>query len=560
MVNEMRLDTYHFYEQEWDSYEELYEWFEWQIPSSFNIANYVCERWASEDEKTAVFAESPADDERTYTFTDLSNITNQLANYFVDQGIGDGDYIGVNVPQKPENLFTFVAAWKVGAIPVPLTTLFGTDALEYRLADCNASACIVDETNIESFRGVKTNLDTVLTVGDVENESDERGLWNAIGGMSTSFDMIERSPKDDALLFYTSGTTGKPKGVRHTHELLLGCLPQYITMKCNLEMNEDDIHWNVAEWTWMGSLFVTVFPSLFYGRPVVAYHNDSQFDAEQALSILEKYDVTNFFAPPTALRRMEQVLDVERFDTDQLRVILSGGEELGQNITDWAADTFDGAVVHEGYGLTEAHATIADCRKLLDFHEGKIGKLTPGHEVGILDPETHKSIEEPGEIGEIAVRYENDPVCMKGYWNRPQKTDEVFKNGWMLTSDLGMQDADGFFSFVGRKDDVIICSGYKIGPEEIEDSLSSHEAVLDAGVIGVPDDNRGEIPKAYVILTDGYEPSEQLETAIKDHVRSHLAQYEYPREIEFVDELPTTSTGKIRRVELREREGISDCS
>lgn len=555
----MRLDAYHFYERDWDSYDQLHEEFEWEVPSEFNMATYVCDRWASEKRRVALFAENEAGEERTYTFWQLRNVTNRLANYLAKQGIECGDRIGVNAPQKPETLFAHIAAWKLGAVSVPLSTLFGPDALSYRLEDSGAVACLVDESNIDALREMRDNVDTLETVLTVNTtpQDDETDLWDAVDGVSREFETVSTDAEDDAIIIYTSGTTGQPKGVRHAHRMLLGHLPLFVTTFCNMEFRDSDVHWTPSEWAWVASLFDVLFPGLYYGMPVVAYAG-GPFDAEKSFSLIEKYGVTNFFAPPTALRMMMQVDSPgERYNVDDMRVIASGGESLGQSIVDWANEVFGGAAVHEGYGQTEANVIIGDCTALTEFREGKMGRAGPGHEIQIVDTETAEATVDTGDMGEIAVRYEGNPVCFKEYWNKPDRTEQKVRNGWLLTEDLGSMDEDGYITFKSRKDDVIISAGYRIGPEEIEESLAGHAAVADAAVIGTPDEERGEIPKAFVVLADGHEPTDDLESDLQKHVRERLADYEYPREIEFVEELPKTETGKVRRTSLREREGIA---
>jgi len=270
--------------------------------------------------------------------------------------------------------------------------------------------------------------------------------------------------------------------------------------------------------------------------------------------LVEDYRITNFWIPPTALRMMMQEEQAAaRHDVSSVRTITSGGESLGKTIIDWVNDTFEGADVHEGYGQTEANMIVGGCEPLGVVRPGKIGKEAPGQEIAILDPETGQPTVETGEVGEIGVKYNGNPTCFKAYWNKPEKTDAKTQDGWLLTEDLGTMDEDGYLEFVSRTDDVIISSGYRIGPEEVEDSLAGHEAVADAGVIGIPDDQRGEVAKAYVTLAEGYEPADSLKTELKDHVKDRLAKYEYPRELAFIDELPKTATGKIRRVDLEER-------
>jgi acetyl-CoA synthetase len=550
-----RLDTYHFYEGEWDSYEQLRAAFEWELPEQFNMARYVCDRWAEEKGRVAVFAEQGSGERATYTYWQLRNLTDQLANHLREQGVERGDRVGINAPQRVETVLGHIACWKLGAVSVPLSTLFGPDAISYRLDDSDAVAGIVDESNVEDFREARADLslNTVLTVGDVDGRDDERDLWDAVADQPREFDLVETGREEDAIIIYTSGTTGDPKGVRHAHRMLLGHLPLFVTTFANMEMHDSDVFWTPAEWAWVASLFDVVFPGLYFGKPVVAY-NGGQFDPDEAFRIIEEYGVSNFFAPPTALRMMKRTEPAHRVDS--LRTIASGGESLGQDIAEWAAETFGGAAVHEGYGQTEANVTIGDCTALFEFREGTMGRAAPGHDVAIVDPETAEATVEPGGIGEIAVRYEGNPVCFKEYLNKPEKTAGKVRNGWLLTEDLGRMDEDGYVAFESRKDDVIISAGYRIGPVEIEETLAGHEAVADTAVIGVPDDERGEVPKAFVVLASGYDPTDDLRERLRGHVRDRLAQYEYPREIEFVEDLPKTTTGKVRRASLRDREGI----
>jgi len=549
------LPAYRFYRTEDPDYTTLRDDFEWEVPDTFNIAWYTCDRWATDDDRTAIYQDAPNVSRETYTYGELQTATDALATYLHDNGITAGDRVGVNTPQRAETLLAHLACWKLGAVSIPLSTLFGPDALAYRLENADAAAAIVDETNLEDFHEIRddvASLHTVLTVGDIAQPTDDVNLWDAINHTTPDVEIAETDADDDAIILYTSGTTGDPKGVRHGHRVLLGHLPLYVTAFANNDIRDDDVLWTPAEWAWIASLFATVVPTLYYGNSVVAYNGD-QFDPDTGFDIIDRYEVTQFFAPPTALRMMSQV-DPSGYSVDSVRCIGSGGESVSQSIVEWAEATFDGAPIHEGYGQTEANALIGDCTVLMPFKDGTMGKPAIGHEVAIVDPDTAIPLTEPDTVGEIAVRYEGNPVCFKEYLDQPDKTAAKVQNGWLLTEDLGRMDEDGYIAFEGRKDDVIISAGYRIGPAEIEDSLASHDAVVNAGVIGVPDKERGEVPKAFVILSDGVDGDETVRDTLRTHVRNRLAQYEYPREITFVDELPTTTTGKIQRGRLRDRD------
>jgi acetyl-CoA synthetase len=553
-----RLDAYHFYEEEWDDYEELCDDFEWEVPKAFNMATYVCDRWADADEdRIAIYADDGGGGRRTLTFEDLQTKANAVANFLSNRGVQRGDRVGINVRQRPEIIIAHVACWKLGAVSVPLSTLFGTDAVKYRLADAGAVACFVDGANVDTVRSVAdavSSLETVVTVGDISPLADETAFETAVESNSTAFGTVTTGAEDDAIIIYTSGTTGDPKGVMHSHRVLLGNLPVFVTTFCNLEINEDDVFWTPSEWAWVATLFDIVLPGLFYGRSIVAYSADEEFDPRTAMDVIDRYDVTNYFAPPTALRMMERLETPEAWDVSSIRCLPSGGE----SIVTWAQDVFEGAVVHEAYGQTEANLIVGDCDALFESPEGKIGRPGPGHEMTIVDPETAEPTVLPGEVGEIAVRYRGDPICFKEYWNNQAATDGKIENGWLLTEDLGALDLDRYLTFHSRKDTVIISAGYRIGPVEIEEALAAHDAVVDAGVIGVPDDERGEVPKAFVVLSGGHDRSEDLKTKLRREVRDRLAEYEYPRRIEFIEELPTTSSGKVRRAALEERQGLSE--
>jgi acetyl-CoA synthetase len=549
-----RLDAYHFYERDWGSYQELYDSFEWEVPSTFNMADYVCDRWASDGERVAIYADGRDASPETISFAELEATTNRLANYLVERGVEPGDRVGVNVPQKAVTAACHIATWKVGAVSVPLSVLFGPDALRYRLDHAEATACIVDAANLETFRRVADDVpvETVLTVDADDVQGDERPLRETIADRSPQFDTVETAPDDDALVIYTSGTTGDPKGVRHGHRFLLGHLPAFVTTFANMANRPDDVYWMTLEWAWVGFVNLVACP-LFYGRPVVAYEHGG-FDAAEAFSVIDRYDVTTFFTVPSALRMMMQVDDetVGHRDVSSVRVVPTGGEEVTPRIVDWAADTFDGAVVHTAYGQTEANIVVGDCAALFEPRPGRMGRAIPGHRVAVID-EDEPTLLGPNEVGEIAVAYEGDPVCFTDYWREPAKTAAKRDDGWHRMEDLGEQDTDGYFAFVSRTDDVILSAGYKVGPEEIEAALTAHRAVADAGVVGVPHETRGEVPKAFVVLAEGVDGSDDLRANLAEAVKDDLAKYAYPRDIVFVSDLPRSAIGKVRRTALRDR-------
>lgn len=556
------LDAYRFAERAWDGYEQLVESFEWEVPEQFNVATFVCDRWAEADpDRVAMVAVKPDGADAEFTFGQLHTRANQLANHLAAQDVERGDRVAVSGAQKVECLATLLAAWKLGAVAVPLSVRFGPDGLGYRLQDSGASAFVVDEVALPALREVRDDceaLDTILTVGDAAAEGDETPFWTAIEGRSTAFETATMASDAPATILYTSGTTGAPKGVVAPHRSLLGVLPSHVLYARNMELRDDDLVYSPAEWSWTGPLYQGILSSLYYGTSVLG-DAKPQFDPERTFDLINRYGITFIGGATTVYRMMMQVPDPgDRYDLSSLRVVLGAGEPLGQTVVDWWRDLVDDVAVHEAYGQTEAGIVAGDCEALDVEHEpGYMGKPLPGVMVGVLDPESGEPVGR-GEVGELAIRYDRNPGCFTEYWNEPEQTARKLHDGWLLTEDMGTLAADGYLSFHSRKDDVIISSGYRIGPAEIEESLATHEAVANAGVIGVPDDTRGEVPKAFVVLGTDHEPTEELRAELQAHVKNRLAKHEYPRELAFVDELPKTTTGKVRRHDLRKREGLVD--
>lgn len=550
------LEYYQLHECQWDSFQALRDEFEWEFPEEFNTSQFICDRWVDDGENIAAYYEDRTSNRSgKLSFEELKERSNQLANYLKELGVKKGDRVAINVPRKIETLISHVAVWKLGAVSVPLSTLFGPYGLKYRISDSSSTAIIIDESNLDTFRTISQELDSIeqiITVGEVTQKDGELDFWSSIKGQPTDFEIENTNLEDDMVLMYTSGTTGDPKGVLHAHRSTIGHLPGVITNFYNLEIRDDDITWCPTEYSWAGTL-TYILASWAFGLPLVAYETGKSFDAEEAFSLIEKYDVTVSQIPPSGLRILMQVEDPnEKYDVSKMRHIASGGEKLGDTVSGWARRVF-GASVHELYGQTELwNIIVGDCTKLKESRTGWLGYSLPGHDVEIVDPETMEKAE-PGEVGEIVLS-QDDPTVLKEYWNKPEKTESIFVDGWVLTNDLGKRNEGGEFKFLGRKDDVIISSGYRIGPEEVEDSITAHQAVAYAGVVGVPNDVRGQVPKAFVVLSDGYEPSQTLKEDLKSYVRENLAAYEYPRHIEFIDELPRTTTGKIQRTKLQNRQ------
>ncbi|TMT86763.1 AMP-dependent synthetase [Haloterrigena sp. H1] len=537
-----------------DSYDAARESFEWDVPAGFNAATDLVAKHPDGD-RPALFQAYPDGRRETYTFDDLDRRSNAVANTLESMGVDQGDRVAIAVPQKPANVLTHLACWKRGAVSLPLSVLFGDDALRYRLQDSEARVAVVDAAQWETIRAVAPDcpaLEHVLVVdGDPEtaqiSETTVRTFETAVEGRSSEYEVVATDAETPAIVMYTSGSTGDPKGVLHTHDLWVGHCPAF-SMYFERDVRGDSVYWTPADWAWIGALGDLVFPAWHYGRPVVGYPMGS-FDPETAFEIAAEFDVTNAFIPPTAIRMLMEVDEpTERYDLS-LEAICSGGEPLTNEILEWADAELAGTVINELYGQTEANLLVTNCRDWFPAKPGSMGKPVPGHDVAVIDPDSGEPVD-PGEVGEIAVRRGDDPVIFEEYWNAPEKTAAVTLEEWHRTGDLAERDEDGSLWFVSRDDDLIITSGYRVAPREVEEAILEHDAVEQVGVVGVPDETRGEIIKAVVQPATGETGSDELRTEIQTLVRERLAEYEYPREIEFVDELPTTTTGKIRRTEL----------
>lgn len=519
------------------------------VPEYFNIGVDVCDRWAEDAPDSPAIISCENDTVQVTTFNTLKQLSNAMANVLVSYGLASGDRVAVFLEQSVEVAITHIATYKAGGIAVPLFYLFGDDAVQYRLNDSGASILVTDSPKAEHLMAMRQHLPHLKHIIVVDQAVEGCISWaEERSRQSHAFSAVNTLAQDPALIIYTSGTTGQPKGALHAHRVLLGHLPG-VEMSHNGFPLDGDLIWTPADWAWIGGLLDVLLPALHHGVPVIA-HRFAKFSADAAFDLIEEMGIRNMFLPPTALRAMSAVENPGNRWSLNVRSIASGGEPLGTQLQAFCKETFN-VEVNEFYGQTECNMIVSSCSALFDSKPGFIGKAVPGHDVAIVNDDGQ--IAAANETGQVAVR-SPDPVMFLNYWQRPDATDAKYSGQWLLTGDLALMDSDGFIKFIGRDDDIITSSGYRIGPSEIEDCLNAHKAVYRSAVIGKPDKFRTEIVKAFVVLADGFSPSTELTQTLQDHVKVRLAAHEYPREISYVEQLPMTTTGKIIRKELRDAE------
>ncbi len=515
------------------SYESLRAGFRWDLPARFNIGVACVDRWP--EEAPALLVDMGRERFEAISFGTIKRLSDRFANALLGSGVRPGARVAVILPQCLETAVAHTAAFKIGAVTVPMSVLFGPEALQHRLADSGAEIVITDPERVERVEPAARETGATVVVTGHRAAAPHLSFNRLIAAGASVLEPASTSPDSPALIIYTSGTTGPPKGALHGHRVLLGHQPGFQLSHDRFPVAGDRF-WTPADWAWIGGLMNGLLSAWYHGRPIAAASR-AGFDPEWAVRVIGAAGIRNVFLPPTALRLM-RAADV-RLPSGALRTAMSGGEMLGTQTHEWAREAL-GVSVNEIYGQTEANYVIGNCQELWPIRPGSMGRAYPGHEVGLDD-------------GEIVVRLP-DPVALLGYWNDPEATAVKTAGGWIHTGDRGRRDDDGYFWFEGRVDDVISSAGYRIGPEEIEQCLTGHPAVALAAAIGVPDETRGEIIKAFVVLREGREPTDALASEIQTHVRTRLAAYEYPRQLEFVDSLPLTVTGKVRRAELRRRD------
>ncbi|MFP6681422.1 MAG: AMP-binding protein [Gammaproteobacteria bacterium] len=531
------------------TYDEVYNSFSWNIPERYNIANDVCDQWANDPGRVALIYEDQEKTVHSFTFADIRKYANQFANTLLASGLSRGDRVTLLLAQDPECAIAHVGCFKAGIVSSPTSVLFGPDAIIYRLNDCGAKAVVTDTANYPKVAEVRAQCPTVEHVFVVDGDAgDAVNFWSAIETADETFANVDTASDDVAWISYTSGTTGMPKGSVQPHRMLLGHMPS-LEFIYDFFPQDNDVLWSPADWAWMAGLADILLPGWFHGCTVVATAAQG-FDPEEAYRVLDQHNVTLALLTPTMLKLMRQVPNaLERYDL-KLRAALSGGEAVGKELLEWADHELN-IKINEGFGQTECNVILGNNGNVFPIKPGSIGRPTPGTICSIIDDDGNEL--PPGEAGHIACKRPH-PVMLLEYLNKPEATREKFIGDWLITGDTGHMDEDGYYWFHGRADDVITSSGYRIGPGEIEDALLKHDSVQMVAAIGVSDPIRTEIVKAFVILVPGIEPTEQLGDELRDSVRDRLAKHEVPKMIEFVESLPMTTTGKIMRRELRDRE------
>ncbi len=530
-------------------YDTLYRQFRWNLPATFNIGVAVCDRWAAvEPGRLALVHARPDGRSDNVTYGWLRDTSNRLANALTAHGVARGDRVAILLPQSPEVAAIHIAVYKLGAVALPLASLFGVDALSYRLDNAGVKAVVTNTPGLAKIAAIRAELPQLSLVVSIDGAADGAlGFADLVARAAPDFSAVATTPDDPAMMIYTSGTTGPPKGALHAHRVLLGHLPG-IELPHDFFPQPGDRFWTPADWAWAGGLLDCLLPSLYYGVPVVARRFD-KFDPDEAFDLMAKTGVRNAFIPPTALRMLRSAPSPRGRHALALRTVGSGGEALGAETFEWGRSAL-GLAINEFYGQTECNLIVSSCALIGLSRPGAMGKPVPGHTVAVIRPDG--ALCAPGELGQVAVK-RPDPVMFLEYWGKPDATREKFIGDWMTTGDQGLVDEDGYLTFIGRDDDVITSAGYRIGPGEIEDCLIRHPAVALAAVVGKPDPVRTEIVKAFIVLKPEVAPTDALATEIQGFVRTRLSAHEYPREVAFIDEMPMTTTGKVIRRLLRER-------
>ncbi len=513
------------------SYEEAYSQHRWEVPARYNIAADVCDRHPRE--KPAMIHEDPAGNVRELSWGELQDMSNRFANVLAGLGVEREDRVAMLLPPTPETAAAFFGTWKTGAILLSMSVLYGDDGIRHRLTDSQPKVLVTNQANAERME--RSLVEHVLILDD-----------DLLSSGSTSFAAVDTAADDPAQLYYSSGTTGLAKGILHAHRYILAH-DEFVY--CHDVRDGERFH-GMGEWAWAAGIAPLLGPWR-YGAIQAVYQREGGFNPDKQLDFLSRHRVSNVFGTPTAIRSMMSITDAGTRYPQQFRIVCSAGEPLNPEAIRWFREQY-GVTVLDYYGLTESYPLCGNY-PFMEVREGSMGRPMPGWEVAILDEDERPVAS--GERGEICLKARSNPHYPLGYWNRPpEDSQEVFGGEWFHSKDAAKTDEDGYFWYEGRADDVIISAGYRIGPFEVESACLEHPAVAEAAAVASPDERRGNVVKAFVVLAAGHEPSDELAEEIKAFVRDHLSAYAYPRIIEFVPDLPKTLTGKIRRIELRQRE------
>ncbi len=539
-----------------DCYDALYNQFRWHIPVELNIAEVCCARWAGDKSRIAIHYEDESGHTATLTYAALQEQANRLANVLHKLGVQKGDRVAIVLPQRMETAVAHMACYRLGAVAMPLSILFGPEALEYRLQNSEAGVAIVDQAGYQNLQEIHINCPALRHI--IAVDCDATGLLNwhtELAEASDNIEPVRTLATDPAVLIYTSGTTGAPKGALIPQSAIIGNLTGFVASQ-NWFPQDGDVFWSPADWAWTGGLWDALLPTLYFGKPIVGYRG--RFSPDTAFRLLEKYGVTNTFLFPTALKMMMKAYPAPREQFSlKLRAIMSAGEAVGDAVFNWCESAL-GITPNEMFGQTEMNYIVGNSAQRWPAKPGSMGRPYPGHRVAVIDDDGNPV--KVGETGEVALNRTDihgvpDPIFFIEYWKNPDATRNKYTGDWCRTGDLASVDEEGYLWYQGRADDMFKAAGYRIGPSEIENCLVKHPAVANVAVVPKPDPERGNIVKAFVVLTPdierGKEADDKLITELQTHVRGKLAPYEYPKEIEFIKELPMTTTGKVQRRILR---------
>ena len=557
-----------------DGYSLLHSGFHWQVPTRFNMAEVCMRRWAGHPDTagdTAVIACDPRQPGTNHSYGELQRCANRLSNALSALGVQRGDRVAIVLPQRFETAVAYMAVLQMGAVGMPLSQLFGPEALAYRLHDSEAVVAICDASTVQSVQSVSAECPALCSVIAVDAASAAPAAldWNAMLAQEPEhFDLVSTLADEAAVLIYTSGTTGNPKGALIPHRALIGNLTGFVCSQnwfgfdpFDASVRSQAVFWSPADWAWTGGLMDALLPTLYFGRPIVGYNG--RFSPQVALELLERHGVTHTFLFPTALKAIMKAFPQPKQHYQlKLEAIMSAGEAVGDAVFAYCQQQL-GITVNEMFGQTEINYIVGNCARLYPARPGSMGKGYPGHRVAVIDDDGNECpVGVPGDVAvhRLDVHGHPDPVFFLGYWKNEAATRAKFtadpSSSWCRTGDLAVRDADGYLWYQGRADDVFKAAGYRIGPSEIENCLVKHPAVANAAVVPKPDAERGAVVKAYVVLAPDFagKGDSALIQSLQAHVKGKLAPYEYPKDIEFVDSLPMTTTGKVQRRVLRLQE------